>query len=297
MFFISDQIVGEEMAATVGFPVFPADHAQRLGLMRDLRYDLDPQWAIRLIETLERGLHPALPAKEIAEEDQAAEEKVLAAAIFNQGERTDLQSKKLSKMLSAITAKSTGSRHDMVYWEPGVKAIARITRLMIEAVPPTRVGTMHQLSKPDSGLRRHSALGGALFLGPSIRALDLKDSKVPRSRYTELGIRIAGLTHQMGGQQVRLPSAEAAELYVNGLSRFAMRGDSIFAIEHPFHFRVLLEVMSDENRRYPAEPVLNVEALRRILSDAMFWSHVVWSRDQLPVVGNLFGSQSSRATS
>ena len=66
-----------------------------------------------------------------------------------------------------------------------------------------------------------------------------------------------------------------------------MRGDSIFAIEHPFHFRVLLEVMSDENRRYPAEPVLNVEALRRILSDAMFWSHVVWSRDQLPVVGNL----------
>ena len=84
-----------------------------------------------------------------------------------------------------------------------------------------------------------------------------------------------------------MPSPEAAELYMTGLLRFARRGDSVFAIEHPFHFRVLLEVMSDENRRYPAEPVLNVEALRRILPDATFWSHVVWSRDQLPVVGNL----------
>src|SRR6266478_2555248 len=91
------QIVGEEMAATVGFPAFPADRANRLGPMHDLRYDLDPQWAVRLIETLERGLHSASPAKEIAEEDQAAEEKLLAAAIFNQGERTELQGKKLSK--------------------------------------------------------------------------------------------------------------------------------------------------------------------------------------------------------
>ena len=113
--------------AISGF-LFPADHAQRLGLMRDLRYDLDPQWAIRLIETLERGLHPALPAKEIAEEAGGRREGACPRAIFNQGERTDLQSKKLSKMLSAITAKSTGSRHDMVYWEPGVKAIARITQ-------------------------------------------------------------------------------------------------------------------------------------------------------------------------
>jgi hypothetical protein len=280
------QIVGEEMAATVGFPVFPADHTERLGLMRDLEYDLDAQWAVRLIEQLERSLHLVSVSSETAEEDQAAEEDLLAAAIFNQGERTDLQSKILSRILSVISGESAPSQ-DMEYWEPGIKAIARITRLMIEAVPPTRVGTLGALSRLDSGLRLISTLGGALFLGQSIRILDESSPEVSRSRYAELGIRIARLTHRMGGQQVRLPSAEAAEQYVNGLSGFARRGDSVFAVEHPFHFRVLLEVMSDENRRYPAESVLNVEALRSILPGTAFWGHVVWSRDQLPVVGNL----------
>jgi hypothetical protein len=280
------QIVGEEMAATVGFPILPTDRTERLGLMRDLEYDLDAQWAVRLIEQLERSLHLASVSGETAEDDQVAEEDLLAGAIFNQGERTDLQSKILSKILSMISEDSTPSQ-DMEYWEPGIKAIARITRLMIEAVPPTRVGTLGALSRPDSGLRLISTLGGALFLGQSIRILDKSNPEASRSRYAELGIRIAGLTHRTGGQQVRLPSAEAAEQYVNGLSGFARRGDSVFAVEHPFHFRVLLEVMSDENRRYPAESVLNVEALRSILPGTAFWGHVVWSRDQLPVVGNL----------
>ena len=71
------QIVGEEMAATVGFPVFPADRTERLGLMRDLEYDLDAQWAVRLIEQLERSLHLASVSGETAEDDQAAEEDLL----------------------------------------------------------------------------------------------------------------------------------------------------------------------------------------------------------------------------
>jgi hypothetical protein len=281
------QIVGEEMAATVGFPDFPADRTERLELMRDLEYDLDVQWAVKLIEQLERSLHLASVTEETAEDDQAAEEDLLAAAIFNQGERTDLQSKILAKILSVISEDSTRSREDMEFWEPGIKAIARITRLMIEAVPPTRVGTLGALSRTDSGLRLISTLGGALFLGQSIRILDEPDPETSRSRYADLGIRIARLTHRTGGQQVRLPNAEAADQYVNGLLRFVRRGDSVFAVEHPFHFRVLLEVMSDENRRYPAESVLNVEALRSILPGTAFWGHVVWSRDQLPVVGNL----------
>ena len=85
------QIVGEEMAATVGFPDFPAGRTERLELMRDLEYDLDAQWAVRLIEQLERSLHLSSVTEETAEDDQAVEEDLLAAAIFNQGERTDLQ--------------------------------------------------------------------------------------------------------------------------------------------------------------------------------------------------------------
>ena len=116
----------------------------------------------------------------------------------------------------------------MEYWGPGPKkAIARITRLMIEAVPPTRVGTMDHLAKQDSGLRLISTLGGASLPRAGVLGYWLvADSTVPRSQYTELGLRFAGLPVRWGGQPVRVQSAEAAEQYMNGLVEFARRGDS-----------------------------------------------------------------------
>lgn len=283
--FYMGQIVGQEMAASAGFPAFPAEPDKRGDLMmHGLERDLDPAWAVDLIAALELDLHAAPPA-DAAAESPAAEGRLLAAAILNQGERTVAQSKKLSEVLSVISANAI-RRERMEFWTPGVTAIAKLTRLMIEAVLPTRIGTMTNLSDPDSGLRQISTLGGALFLGHSIGVLTQGNSANPQSPYAVLGSRIATLTSGMGGQRVKVPSPQDVEQYIWDLQAFCSRGDSTFAIEHPFHFRVLLEVLSDENRRYPAEPVLNVAALRRILPDP-FWSHVMWSRQQLPVVQNL----------
>lgn len=277
------QVVGEEMAGTVGFPIFPAERESRLDLMRDLGHYLDVRWAIDLVAALERRLRP--PALE-STEDTSAEEELLAAAIFNSGQRTDPQARILSKTLSEIASKSTRPRHDLRDWEPGLKGVTRITRLMIEAVPPTKIGTMTQLRNQGSGLRAIATLGGALFLGSSIRVLADGDQADPGSRYAELGLRLATLTQHSGGR-VHVADSEEITLYKNGLRELALKGGSTFAIEHPFHFRVLLEVLSDENRRYPAEPVLNVEAMRQIWPHDSLWSNLVWSRDQLPVVANL----------
>jgi len=282
------QIIGQEMAGTVGFPAFPADRAARLDLMRDLRHNFDAERAIDIIEGLEKRQFLSAPAAAIVVDGSLTDQdELLAAALLNRGERTEPQSRVLSTILSVIASGSAHERQDLEFWEPGVKGITRITRLMIEAVPPTRVGTMSILMDQHPGLRAIATLGGALFLGSSLRVLAGYTQEDPRSRYAQLGLRLAELTQHMGGQQVRVPDSAEATPYKDGLREFALRGGSIFAIEHPFHFRVLLEVLSDENRRYPAEPVLNVEAMRHLWPGDLLWSNVVWSRNQLPVVANL----------
>jgi hypothetical protein len=278
------EIVGQEMAATAGLPPFPADKKKRIGLMHGLSR-LDPHWAVGLIEALEQDLRTT-PPTDTADETRATEDRLLAAAILNQRVRTESQGKKLAKILSVISENAV-LRDDLEFWTPGVTAIGKLTRLIIEAVIPTRIGTMTNLSDPDSGLRHIATLGGALFLGYSIGVLTGGNSTNPQSPYAVLGGRIAELTAGMGGQRVSIPTPEAIGQYIRDLQTFARRGDSIFAMEHPFHFRVLLEVLSDENRRYPAEPVLNVAALLRVLPSPSFWAHVTWSRQQLPVVVNL----------
>ncbi|TVZ05040.1 hypothetical protein EAS64_10490 [Trebonia kvetii] len=280
------RIIAEEMAATAGFPGFPDDPGKRLELTRCLENrNLDPLWSARLIEQLDRRVHAAADDA-MADEAWSPEELLLATAILSRGERAEQQTREMSRVLSIVGTRAA-HREDIEYWTPGIKGIAQITRLMIEAVIPTRIGTMQNLADPDSGLRLIATLGGALFLGHSIALLTRQDAALPRSPYAAFGERIAMQTNAMGQQRVRVPGPDEAERYRAGVERFARSGDSVFAIEHPFHFRVLLEVLSDENRRYPAEPVLNVEALRRILPPGIsFWSHVVWSREQLPVVAN-----------
>jgi hypothetical protein len=287
------QVVGEEMAGTVGFPIFPTERTARLDLMRDLGHYLDVRWTIDFVEALERRLRPPTLEASIPAEDTTAEEKLLAAAIFNSGERTEPQARILSKTLSEIASTLVLPRHDLRDWEPGLRGVTRITRLLIEAVPPTKIGTMAQLRNQGSGLRVIATLGGALFLGSSIRVLADNDQATPGSRYAQLGLRLAALTQHSGGR-VHVSNSEEIALFKNGLREFALRGGSTFAIEHPFHFRVLLEVLSDENRRYPAEPVLNVEAMRHIWPNDSLWLNFVWSRDQLPVVVNLIRSPESQ---
>lgn len=282
--------VGQEMAASAGFPVFPGNDDERSVLLRALEHrGLPSLLALGRLKTLERNV-AAAPSAEALGEGAAAEERLLAAAIFNQEARTEAQTRKLSKTLSDISG-TAGPHPDLEYWTPGIEAIAKLTRLVIEAVIPTKIGTMDNLLDPASGLRQISTLGGALFLGHSIGVLTGESAADPQSTYAVLGGRIAKLTEALGRGRVKVPDPAEVQKYTRGLQAFATRGDSVFAIEHPFHFRVLLEVLSDENRRYPAEPVLNVAALRDILHgiglDNFFWDHVIWSRQQLPVVENL----------
>ena len=247
-------MVGQEMAASAGFPVFPRDDEERGVLLGALEpRGLSSLLALGRLKTLERKVAAAPPAEALTE-GAAAEERLLAAAIFNQEARTEAQSRKLSKTLSDISG-TAGPHPDYEYWTPGIEAIAKLTRLVIEAVIPTKIGTMDNLLDPASGLRQISTLGGALFLGHSIGVLTGGSAADSQSPYAVLGGRIAKLTEALGRGRVKVPDPAEVEKYARGLQAFAARGDSVFAIEHPFHFRVLLEVLSDENRRYPAEPV------------------------------------------
>ena len=141
--------------------------------------------------------------------------------------------------------------------------------------------------RSDSRLRAIATLGGALFLQGSIGILGEDDAGEARLTYGSEGLRIAELTRESHGQRVEPMPNDQLTIYKAGLRNLASRDDSVFAVEHPFHFRVLLEVLSDENRRYPAESVLNFEALRCLWGASEIWEHFVWSRDQHPIVGNL----------
>ena len=122
--------VGQEMAASAGFPVFPRDDEERGVLLGALEpRGLSSLVALGHLKTLERNVASAPPA-EALKEGLSAEERLLAAAIFNQEARTEAQSRKLSKALSDISG--TASPHpDLEYWTPGIEAIAKLTRLVI----------------------------------------------------------------------------------------------------------------------------------------------------------------------
>src|SRR5882672_12118896 len=56
--------VGQEMAASAGFPAFPQEDEKRRELMRDLEpKGLHPLWALGRLKTLERSLSAAPPAR------------------------------------------------------------------------------------------------------------------------------------------------------------------------------------------------------------------------------------------
>jgi hypothetical protein len=206
--------------------------------------------------------------------------------VLNQEERSAQQSAALLKTLSEIAALSVDEGQDLPYWRLGLFRVSQIARLVVSQVLPSELETMQRLEKSDPELTVISTLGGALFLHSSVEVLAREDGT---SQYRDLGLRLAELTDAWGGRAGVLEAAAGSEwltLYMEGLKAFAERDGAIFTMEHPFHFRVLLEVLSGENRRYPAEPVLNMRALSRIWSDAIFWDRFAWSRDQLPVVAN-----------
>ncbi len=290
------KIVGEEIVATIGFPPFPADE-HVIPRVRDLfpgepgreSAGLRPDRALAFVHELERrlDLEAAGRSQSPVLLDRHEDGSLLAAAVLHRGQRDARQSAALLEFLSAVEESSEDEGEHLAFWHVGLVAISRIARLVVSLALPGDVGTMDNLRRGNTSLQAVSTLGGALFLRPSIEVLALDDGRPP-SPYAPLGIRLAELT-QGWGERPQKPEAAASQEqadYIDGLKRFAQRDGTVFTLEHPFHFRVLLEVLSGENRRYPAEPVLNVQALRRVWPERTFWHHFAWSRDQLPVVAN-----------
>jgi hypothetical protein len=291
-------IVGEELAATTGFPPFPELREERLDLIHGVmrrRRSLDSGAVLDLLEqSLKVYLNAEFPGlQQVPDGRGSARAQLLASAVISK-RRDDAQLDELSKTLSRIASKTTVPRTDIRSWPAGIKAISRITRLIVSAAAPPAVATMDRLMRSDSRLRAIATLGGALFLQGSIGILGEDDAGQARLTYGSEGLRIAELTRESHGQRVEPMTGDQLTAYKAGLRNLASRDDSVFAVEHPFHFRVLLEVLSDENRRYPAESVLNFEALRCLWGASEVWEHFVWSRDQHPIVGNLVENEAGQ---
>ena len=286
-------IVGEELAATAGLPPFPPGRAQRRDLLRDLtsgRRALDIDGVLDLLDRATRGDQAGVSSAGPTVHSAAAAGSVLSALLADP--RTDADVNDLAGALSRVAARTGVPRTDIRFWPAGIKAVSRMTRLIVSATSPAKLGTMDRLVRRDSGLRAIATLGGAHFLGGSIGLLAAADSNLAPT-YGAAGLEIAELTRSTEGQQVKPLEGRALQNYAAGLQALAARDDTVFSVEHPFHFRVLLEVLSDENRRYPAESVLTHEALRQLWTPAMVWEHFTWYRDQLPVVANFIDDEAT----
>lgn len=291
-------VVGEELAATTGFPPFPGTREERLKLLNGITRRRGSPDSSAVLDLLERSLksyqhaEPSV-AQLTAEGDSSLPVETLARAILS-SQRTAGQTDELSRTLSRIATKTAIPRTDIRSWPAGIKAISRITRLIVSATPPSAVATNKRIIDSDTRLRTIATLGGAHFLGGSIGILRQDEAGQAAETYGREGLRIANLTSESQGQRVDPLSGDDLERYKSGLRDLAARDDFVFAMEHPFHFRVLLEVLSDENRRYPAESVLNFHALRSLWGSGNVWDHFTWSRDQHPIVGNLVDHQSAQ---
>lgn len=287
------RITEESLAASIGFPPFPP-RRRVVELMRSLFdvEDLNDNDGLprELFDVLERRLDPT---------GSSSDDESFGAALLQRAnigsakpERSGKQTAILLETLWNIAEAAVDEAQDLRYWELGRKAISQIARLVVSQVLPTELRTMERLLKQDPTLRMVATLGGALFLRNSIEILARTDFTGP---YTQLGLRLAEITDEWGGRPGIMHAANEGtnlDTYIAGLVQFAEHDDAIFMLEHPFHFRVLLEVLSGENRRYPAEPVLNAEALSRVWESGDLFDTFCWSREQLPVVANVISEPS-----
>ena len=283
----------EQLAASIGFPPFPS-RSRVIQLMCSLFSvnDLDGMDGLprELLDLLERRLDPAI----VGSQDESFGAALLQRPNLGAAnpERSGKQTAILLDTLWGIADAAVAEGQDLRYWEAGLKVVSQIARLVVSQVLPTELRTMERLLRHDPALRMVATLGGALFLRNSIEILARTEFTGP---YTQIGLRLAAVTDEWGGRPGIMRAANEStnlDAYIAGLQLFAAHEDAIFMLEHPFHFRVLLEVLSGDNRRYPAEPVLNAEALSRVWESGDLFDTFCWSREQLPVVANLISEPS-----
>jgi hypothetical protein len=329
------RLVGEELAATIGFPplagieegdqgrisidpgMIEALPAQLLGELGDdakksCRLLLDSLLRI-LRERDEKRIGDSTDLENLLPTDRRL--TFVGALIKKHSARSAAQVRSISETMADIaSASASAPSAGMDFgddWRRGIVAIHRLTRLAVRPATPNDIMTIQRIQSRASEYpldavrsqwraarprdvfereakelsRRHiqgiSTLGGALFLGHSVGLLN---SAEPGSPYALAGETLCSLA--LPGQRIDISRGNDLLAYREGLLSLAAEGDFVFALEHPFHFRVLLEILSDENRRYPAEAVIGFQSLRTVWQGKV-WDSFVWSRDQLPAVNNI----------
>lgn len=293
--------VGEELAAFGGFPPLPEAwksldsaggsdddtvplvlpgrlHTHALGVLRQL---------LRVVDELDSRVAQSVDVGKFSDTNRRL---VFARALqLKAAERSSAEIEVLSTILGRIAAASAkpraGDPEPPLGWSAGIAAIKRLNRLRAISVAGSALGTIPKIEEVGKGgkpsLDLIATLGGASFLGYHIGILTETSSP-----YTPPGTEFATATYE-GQEVVVVTDHQTLATYQDGLRELARHKTFTFAVEHPFHFRVLLEVLSDENRRYAAECILNYQALKATWNRKSTWDHFTWFRNQLPAVVNL----------
>ena len=318
------ELTSDELAASAGFrPIVgsaapwvtrPADHALNPAisgwvlatdlLAEDLRDTAEAVVAklIKIVWDRDRRVSQSPDVVRLADVDRRL--LFVQALLTPSGERTSGEIEVLGQILSSIaTLSATQPDPGVNHWREGLHAVRQLTRMRAISAAPTSLATMGRIERAattadEPPLELIATLGGAYYLGSSLAILREVNSDYYQPGYD----LIASLPE---GQRVRIPEGEvglpakdeAFGHYKRGLEILAQRPSPLtFSIEHPFHFRVLLELLSGENRRYAAECILTHEGLARIIGDAPD-GPLLWCRGQLPVVANLVGESSGNGSS
>ena len=144
-------------------------------------------------------------------------------------------------------------------------------RITIRSIARVDVGSEETMMQGHAAI--NATLGGAWMLKYVARYMlghQLRDESFARS------VTVAPASDE-----------DQAKLWNGFLDSSANQGFAAFFNERPFHPRVLWEVLSGNNERYPAESLLVQECLRHFARETCPTLQVFWSYDLVPLVADL----------
>jgi len=273
------------------------DAAAGLAAQREDHQQVGPERLGRPVPDAPQLVHvrrSLVEARDVGSFRSTARRLVFVRALLREARlRSSVEVEVLSSTLRGIAerARASGETKGPGALAAAFAAIGRFDRLQAISVAPTELQTTRYISgekppAPNETLTSMSTLGGALFLDFHIGIL--RDAG---SSYADDAQELFRLTHD--GKEPK--ATESVKPYRAGLKSLAGGGrsegddpreDFMMTLEHPFHFRVVLEIISEENPRYAAECILNGAAVETVWSRSTMWNNFAWYRDQLPPVIN-----------
>ncbi len=210
------------------------------------------------------------------------EEEFFSIIRMPAGERSREQRSRLSQVRQRIIADPavTGSFAAMIELissglGPSFRELFHRRRLIdIGTVAPGQVGSEDAI-KNGKGLA-NSTLGfawGLKYFIPHLKENGLRDSKQCSRLDTAFNLP-------------PLPQSDHDRFWDGIKATVRNQGTFVVFVERPFHPRVLWEVLSETNRRYPAEKLLATDSLRQFQQECPGLV-VLWNHDLLPLVADL----------